>query len=399
MNEFNVPFGVAGFLVIMLFARLVSITIHELGHAWAARILTKRLISVYVGFRGNEKPTVQFRLGKIQFHYQLNPLKWNGGLCQFGPGVLPLKAILIIVAGPLVSLLLSLGCFWLITTASLHWNLALFLLGVSAGIDFVFTAFPAEIGKEAATGKRRPNDAKVIVQQLRQWRLIRKYAPVGLLWENESYTTVAGRLEELLEKNPGDEKLIALMTDYYILDKNYTEVVRVYETYGKNHVWEINRQINLGVAQINLGKAADAIETYSEVLQREPANDYALNNRAYAFIVAGKYEEALNDLDRMRKTGQIWHYGISNRAFARIRLGRLEEGLKDVWDALRLDEKNAHAYYTLGLYHLRTGNAAKALAQFDKALSLEKVIIGLDADRAEAMRLCEQENNREDLTS
>jgi Flp pilus assembly protein TadD len=62
------------------------------------------------------------------------------------------------------------------------------------------------------------------------------------------------------------------------------------------------------------------------------------------------------------------HYA---RGVALLRLGRFEDAVEELQDALKLNEKNAAAWHTLGLISIKRGQREQAKAHFLKAVEMD----------------------------
>jgi tetratricopeptide (TPR) repeat protein len=79
------------------------------------------------------------------------------------------------------------------------------------------------------------------------------------------------------------------------------------------------------------------VQDYSEAIKLDPKNAEAYNNRANAYSLLGKYEEAVKDYDEAIKLDAKSAKIYANRAVIRARQGKKDEAQKDFKRALELD--------------------------------------------------------------
>jgi tetratricopeptide (TPR) repeat protein len=85
----------------------------------------------------------------------------------------------------------------------------------------------------------------------------------------------------------------------------------------------------------------------------------------------GNNAEAIPYFDKVISLSPKFAYAFNNRGWARMRMGNWEEGLEDVNCSLEIDDSNADAYKNLGLYHMEKGDFVQALEMFEKAKEMD----------------------------
>lgn len=114
-----------------------------------------------------------------------------------------------------------------------------------------------------------------------------------------------------------------------------------------------------------------AAQDIKKALQLNPKQDAALNNQSLLLAREGQYAQALSYVERAMSAQPRQPYYLNNKAFLLLQLDRLAEAGPLVEESLRLDNTNAWAHRTLGLFHLRQKQPAKALAAFRQAEKLD----------------------------
>jgi protein O-mannosyl-transferase len=134
------------------------------------------------------------------------------------------------------------------------------------------------------------------------------------------------------------------------------------------------------VRQIGLWKNGETL--WSRVLQFEPWNTEAYNNRASYYYDRGEYDKALADYDsalsvqpslgRAHASKRRSAY-FNDRAITYVRLGRYAEALADEDQAIGLRPTEASYYFNRGKIHFLAGRNPEARDDFDRAIAASPV--------------------------
>lgn len=128
--------------------------------------------------------------------------------------------------------------------------------------------------------------------------------------------------------------------------------------------------MGLAVAQQQTGFSASAIQTYEELLKRDPNNEEALVNMMG--IMKNQYPEvALRRLMEMheKKPG---HPGIAAQlGLIQAQLGHYEDAIKYLGMAASLEPQNASHIYNLAILADRMGAKNDAIDKYEQALKLD----------------------------
>ena len=77
----NFVFILLIFAATFLLARLLTVLLHELGHAIPAILLTQQQVTVYIGSYGDPKNTLKLNLGMMEIFFRYNFFAWRIGMC------------------------------------------------------------------------------------------------------------------------------------------------------------------------------------------------------------------------------------------------------------------------------------------------------------------------------
>ncbi len=102
------------FFIIIIFAltlvvvRVVTITVHEMGHAIAGMLFLKGDFDIYVGSYGDPEKGIHFKIARLKFHFIYDPFSIEKGVFRPEEQVTThLKDFLITLGGPLASLIMA----------------------------------------------------------------------------------------------------------------------------------------------------------------------------------------------------------------------------------------------------------------------------------------------------
>jgi tetratricopeptide (TPR) repeat protein len=125
-----------------------------------------------------------------------------------------------------------------------------------------------------------------------------------------------------------------------------------------------------GGAYLEGGNAASAVKDFTTAIDLAPRKVAAYVARGFAYAKAEAYEDALNDFARAIEFEPRTAKAFAYRAWT-YRQQQPELALKDVERALKLDAASAEAYWARGEIHEAQGRGTLAVADFEKALSLD----------------------------
>ncbi|MFY9895001.1 MAG: tetratricopeptide repeat protein [Xanthobacteraceae bacterium] len=117
-----------------------------------------------------------------------------------------------------------------------------------------------------------------------------------------------------------------------------------------------------------------AIEDYHEAIRLNPKDPSPFLNRCRAYVAMGDYDHAIADADHAFALG-VSTFGervaYDCRATAHYAKGDYNHAIADYTEVIRLDPKDANAYFARGRLYLYTSALSKALADFKQASELD----------------------------
>jgi tetratricopeptide (TPR) repeat protein len=119
------------------------------------------------------------------------------------------------------------------------------------------------------------------------------------------------------------------------------------------------------VVWILVGRRAQALEVFNQMVRRFPTESYPLASRAHLLAQGGQHDESLADYRRLTELHTDHAPGWFNLGFVLESLGRYEEARQAFERATTLDPKLDRGWYGLGLVLIR-------LQRFDEAVAALK---------------------------
>ena len=97
-------------------AFFVTVTLHELGHAIPALLMTRDEVTIYIGSIGSSYNSFHLTIGRVEFYCKYNPLLWYKGCCLSSDDYLSIdQRIWLVAGGPIASVLETVGTWLLIS--------------------------------------------------------------------------------------------------------------------------------------------------------------------------------------------------------------------------------------------------------------------------------------------
>ncbi len=362
-------------LGIILIIRPFTVIFHELGHALAALLLTRKKVKVYIGSLGDPAKSIRFGIGPLKVWFRYNPFLWNCGL--MAPSVESVsinKEIIYTLCGPLASFILAaIACYisYSYDLGGIPMLLIVLFLG-SAIWDMVVNLIPRPEPVKLYDGTIVYNDGQSLRNLFAQKKLQKRYDVINELYNSGKYDETAALLEKLASDGDETDQVYRVLAACYLREKDYVHALAAFERFEKKQLpMNADDFCNYGLMQCFAGKFKEARDSYDRSLALNPDHVYSLNNKAYLLVVEGEYAEALPLAEKCITMQPDFDHAYNNRGLARLKLGSVEDGLKDIRHSLSLDPKNAYAYLNLGIYHLGRNEKQEAMTHFLKAKELD----------------------------
>ncbi len=131
--------------------------------------------------------------------------------------------------------------------------------------------------------------------------------------------------------------------------------------------------INLATSMYYLGEYDSADQVISNLLQRNLEQDEAWNIRGMVAAANSHWDEAIMYFNTaLALNNHAWY--LNNRGYAWLMKGNYEQALKDIDESLATDPQNAWAYRNKGIYYVLTGNHTLAVNMLEQALQMDALM-------------------------
>ncbi|KAM3137506.1 hypothetical protein pb186bvf_010479 [Paramecium bursaria] len=136
----------------------------------------------------------------------------------------------------------------------------------------------------------------------------------------------------------------------------------------------------LGMACYYLTKTQNAIQHFTQIIQRCPQFKFCYYDRGNAYVLLQQYEQATQDYSNAIKLDKYYAAAYINRGLTLTYLGRAEEALIDYNRAIKINTQDAIAYNNRGNYYFESqkglllqeiGARDRALNDFNKAIQID----------------------------
>jgi hypothetical protein len=159
-------------LAFLLFvAFFATVTLHELGHAIPALLLTREEVTIYIGSLGDPGKSFHVSRGRLEIYCTRNPLLWYKGCCYSYTYDLSLNHQLLIVAGGPVASIVGTIASWFLLIASPEGSLFHLLSGSIFVISLLITVsilFPFYKVRYTSAGAPVYNDTLQIIRLIKR---------------------------------------------------------------------------------------------------------------------------------------------------------------------------------------------------------------------------------------
>lgn len=369
------------FLLIVIFGRMVTTFFHELGHAIPSLLFTEDAVAIHIGSYGDDKNSFQINLGRLKAFFNFDLIQWNIGLCQHKTPKTYWQNMLIVLGGPVASLLVGIVLFLIMENITWNDNRISFFFGffiISSIWDFLVNIIPSKHPIVMADGTMTYNDGSQLVGLIKASKYPMEYHEGVSFLYDKKYDDAINTFQQVLELKPNQKEIRLILIETLIQTKKHDEALDEMKILDKKKQLGVNEYNLLGWLFMEKKEYQNAISVLSKFLYKFYTDAYALNNRGYSFLQIGEYEKAIHDLNSALIHRPDFAFAYNNRGLAKVRLGQVDDGLVDIEKSKSLDETNAHVFLHLGYYFQKTNQIRKAHEHFQKAKDMEIDFHGID---------------------
>lgn len=175
----HLPFILLACYILFVITWPITVLLHELGHGIPALILTKREVTLYIGSYGKVKGSFLINLGRLKLYFKFNPFAWRAGLCKYySTNISVTSHSIILLTGPITSLLLSVILCYIAFSFEFHGSLKLILVAfvVSSLLDLLTNIIPDEKPIYTLNGNATYNDGYQLKLLFKYRHLYKKFS-------------------------------------------------------------------------------------------------------------------------------------------------------------------------------------------------------------------------------
>ncbi|MBE9665589.1 tetratricopeptide repeat protein [Mucilaginibacter boryungensis] len=347
------------------------ITFHELGHAVAYLFLTRPdRIDVFIGSYGNKTTKIKFRINKLHFYIKPSFLPLRGGQCQSSKIESDYrKFIIILIAGPLFSFLLSCLLGYIVMSSDLHGAIKLYFFALMLAS---FMSFCNNLRPYVNKVTGNCSDGKQLQFTYKARSVYREYINGANDFTNKDFQSAKINFLKVMEVVPYETAVIRAFISSLLMLKNNAEaeiyLIRLKETTE----FTIIDYLNYGYIQSVTKRSEEAVDNYLKALAIDANNLVGLNNLGYEYIMKEDFADAQKLLEKAISIDPNFAHPYSNLGFLKLLNGDLETGRSLIEKGIELDPNNAYMYKHLGVYYLKSQNKEAATLNFNKAKELDK---------------------------
>ncbi len=168
----------------------------------------------------------------------------------------------------------------------------------------------------------------------------------------------------------------ALYFEDYILSMQYfNQVIKVKPYMAEPYFYR-------GIAKLNLEDYQGAEEDCSLCIERNPFIVNAYQARGIARQNLGNYQGAIDDYAAGLQFAPEDRVFLTNKAIAEVQLKKYDEAEESFSKLIALHPNYYNGYMSRAQFYLETGDTLKAVADIDKAISIDKYMSNAYAQRA-----------------
>ncbi len=201
----------------------------------------------------------------------------------------------------------------------------------------------------------------------------------------ERHFRAALRAFFLLEDRYAAARLLSALADLHFVEGNYVAAVDLNRQAVERMPGDTSALTRLAYAEWYAGSPADGEAVFGQVLRWDPNTVLALAGRGQIRADLGRYEQALEDLNRALASQLSRDAEIdarSARALALAGLGRIAEAEDELATALRMDPERARTRLRAGRMAAILGDQERMRAELERGLTADPSLPALEQESA-----------------
>jgi hypothetical protein len=193
----------------LFLASVITVILHELGHAIFALLFTNGRVTLYIGSHGDPSTSFQIDIARLRIFFRYKVFLQGTGLCVAERSTNHwIKNFIITLGGPATSLVISGLCLYTMIFPEFHgaFKLFAFLLFVSSVIDFSDNIRVCEEPIMLFDGSITFNDGKSLKELIKNRKSFGKYKQLLRMQEEDIMKGKTGNLSTVKDLVPDKTK-------------------------------------------------------------------------------------------------------------------------------------------------------------------------------------------------
>jgi len=329
------------FSVIIL--RLVTTFFHEMGHAIPALVFTRKKVEVFIGSYGEKATALNLNFGRLVFYFNKNIFDWQIGMCRHeGAPKSIWKNVLIIIGGPIASLMISIPL--ILNINSLEPNSFLLFISLvfiaAAVIDLMANLYPSSRVSQASGGQLAYSDGYLLKSIFVRAISPKDYFPLEKKFEAQSYKSVIGMAETILAENPKKRYAYDFIIDSYKALSDPQKALDTYNSMSKHQKLSPEDYFDIGNLYNELGSYYEALRYYKKYHYFNYTDPNLLNEMGKVNSLLGNDEKAVKLFSAAILSTPNYYESYLNRGRIFLKEHELELAEKDLLEAQKYTDSN-----------------------------------------------------------
>lgn len=193
----------------------------------------------------------------------------------------------------------------------------------------------------------------------------------SLYLDLKKYNEAARTLERAMRIDPGNIEVLNMIGISLNGLRDFERAIIIFNNSLKIKYPQDDAMMGLGFAYLQTRKFDLSLKIYTEMLNFNPKNIYALNNRANAFHFLDDCSAAINDLDQLIAIKQDFPEAFATYGNVLTKLKKFDEAKEKFELAFKYKENYSGAYQNRGMMFFYQKKYDNAIADFSSAIILD----------------------------
>lgn len=362
-------FIIIGYVFLVLLLRSLTTLFHELGHAIPALIFTNEDVKIMIGSYGDRDNGRQIKIGRLSIFLKFNLFSWNKGLCEHAGIPQMWKYLIVIIGGPLASIVICLPLVILMTTVEFSelWRAVIMIFIFATLIDFIININPFGANVRLDNRHKILTDGQKISAVISRLQLPPIYFELEDQFMLKNYKVVKHKAQELINTGNASKSIYNLMISVCKAENLNQQALKYYYKLNEVHKLNYDDFYDVGKLYAQQNQPIKAIEYYNHCVFNRHKDPSVLYDRALAYKELGDYKKSKMDLDASLHYDNKNVEAYAERAFVNLKLKETQNAYNDLVLAKKLDPSSPKLDYYLGLYYEEIGDFDEALTHLEKA--------------------------------